>query len=107
MESRVTRREMLAGCLLGGLAMAVSPMRAFGASSTDTEVSIVSELDKFTNANEGDRAGSASGQVTETPYERVLASSGGNTDMTVDELKDFVVTRERTRYEVRGARYAP
>ena len=102
MESRVTRREMLAGCLLGGLAMAVSPMRAFGASSTDTEVSIVSELDKFTDANEGDRAGNASGRVAGTPYERVLASNGGNTDMTVDELKDFVVTRERTRYEVKG-----
>lgn len=103
MESRVTRREMLAGCLLGGLVMAVSPMRAFGASLTDTEESIVSELGKFTNnANEGDGAGNASGQVAGTPYERVIASSGGNTDMTVDELKDFVVTRERTRYEVRG-----
>lgn len=102
MEFRVTRREMLAGCLLGGFAMSVPPMRAFGASLTDTEVSIVSELDKFTNANEGDRAGNASGQVAGTPYECVLASNGGNTDMTVDELKDFVVTRERTRYEVRG-----
>lgn len=102
MEFRVTRREMLTGCLLGGFAMSVSPMRAFGASLTDTEVSIVSELDKFTNANEGDRAGNASGQVAGTPYERVLASNGGSTDMTVDELKDFVVTRERTRYEVKG-----
>ena len=102
MEFRVTRREMLTGCLLGGFAMSVSPMHAFGMSATDTEASIVSELDKFTNANEGDRAGNASGQVAGTPYERVLASSGGNTLMTVDELKDFVVTRERTRYEVRG-----
>lgn len=77
-------------------------MRAFGMSVADIEVSFLRTFRNATNANEGGRAGNASGQVAGTPYERVLASSGGNTLMTIDELKDFVVTRERTRYEVRG-----
>lgn len=102
MEFRVTRREVLAGCLLGGFVMSVTPMRAFGMSVADIEVSFLRTFRNSTNANEGGGAGNASGQVAGTPYERVLASSGGNTNMTVDELKDFVVTRERTRYEVRG-----
>ena len=105
MEFCMTRREMLAGCLAGlGLACMATGCTT-DAPAKDSNVSVSQAVDRDAPAGADvarSNLESATAQGAVTPYERVLASSGGNTNMTVDELKDFVVTRERTRYKVRG-----
>ena len=99
MEFRITRREMLVGCLAGAwfACMATGCQASAGSVQSDDN----SDKKKKEKSTETTNPVAAS-FAAKTPYLRVIESGGGDVSMTVEEVKNYVATSMNIQYKVIG-----
>ena len=100
MEFRMTRREMLAGCLVGAwfACLATGCQASAGSSVQSDDNSDEKKKEELTETANPVAASFAA----KTPYLRVIESGGGDVSMTVEEVKDYVATSMNIQYKVTG-----
>lgn len=99
MEFRMTRREMLMGCLAGvGFVCMMTGCQA----STDVAQSGTGSEDKAGKSSSKTENPIAASFAAKTPYLRVIESGGGEVSMTVEELKSYAETSVNVQYKVIG-----